>query len=175
MKQTSKFACIIALLSAASLPARAEVVSVSGGGFALRQIVTTTVSPDAAWRRFVDIASWWHGDHTYSGKAAALSIELRAGGCWCESLADGGGVRHMTVGYLQPGKAISFEGGLGPLREMGASGALSVYFKALPDSGGTTVTMTYNVVGYSADGWGAIAPLVDQVLAEQFARFTAPR
>jgi hypothetical protein len=175
MQQTLKIVCVVALLSAASLPARAEVVSMSGGGFALRQIVTTTLSPEVAWRRFVDIAQWWNGDHTYSGKAAALSIDLRAGGCWCEALSDGGGVRHMTVGYLQPGKMISFEGGLGPLRDMGASGALSVSFKPLPEGGGTALTMTYNVVGYSADGLAAMAPLVDQVLAEQFARFAAVR
>ena len=175
MQRNLKIAYAMALLSAASLPARAEVVSMSGGGFALRQMVTSTLSPEVAWRRFVDIANWWNGDHTYSGKAAALSIDLCAGGCWCETLSDGGGVRHMTVGYLQPGKMISFEGGLGPLRDMGASGALSVSFKALPEGGGTTVTMTYNVVGYSADGFAALAPLVDQVLAEQFTRFAALR
>lgn len=154
--------------------ADAEVLSAGAGGFQLRQQVSTALAPDAAYQRFLSIARWWSDAHTYSGRAAGLSIDARPGGCWCEQLANGGALRHMTAIYLDPGKALRFEGGLGPLQPMGASGVMTIAFKPAAAGGqGTTVTLVYNVSGYSAEGLAGIAPAVDQVLAEQLTRFAA--
>ncbi len=153
--------------------AQAEVLSAGPGGFQLRQQVSTALAPDAAYQRFLAIGRWWSDGHTYSGRAANLSIDARPGGCWCEQLANGGALRHMTAIYLDPGKALRFEGGLGPLQPMGASGVMTVSFKTAAAGPGTTVTLVYNVSGYAAEGLAGIAPAVDQVLAEQLARFVA--
>ena len=154
-------------------PIRAEVLSAGAGGFQLRHQVQTSLAPAEAYRRFLAIGQWWSDAHTYSGRAAGLSIDARPGGCWCEQLASGGALRHMTAIYLDPDKALRFEGGLGPLQPMGASGVMKIAFKPAATGPGSAVTLVYNVSGYSAEGLAGIAPAVDQVLAEQLARFVA--
>ncbi len=163
----------VLLASISVMAARAEVLSAGPGGFQLRHQVSTALAPEAAYQRFLTIGRWWSDAHTYSGRAAGLSIDARPGGCWCEQLANGGALRHMTAIYLDPGKALRFEGGLGPLQPMGASGVMTITFKPAATGQGTTVTLVYNVSGYAADGLAGIAPAVDQVLAEQLARFAA--
>ncbi len=163
----------VLLASISIVAARADVLSAGSGGFQLRHQVSTALAPDAAYQRFLTIGRWWSDAHTYSGRAASLSIDARPGGCWCEQLANGGALRHMTAIYLDPGKALRFEGGLGPLQPMGASGVMTIAFKPAAAGQGTTVTLVYNVSGYAAEGLAGIAPAVDQVLAEQLARFAA--
>ena len=46
-------------------------------------------------------------------------------GCWCEKLPNGGGVRHMQVVNVMPGKMLVMTGGLGPLQSMAATGSMS--------------------------------------------------
>lgn len=162
------------LLATATISAtHAEVLSAGPGGFQLRHQVSSGLAPDAAYQRFLSIGRWWSDAHTYSGRAAGLTIDARPGGCWCEQLANGGALRHMTAIYLDPGKALRFEGGLGPLQPMGASGVMTIAFKPATAGPGTAVTLIYNVSGYAAEGLAGIAPAVDQVLAEQLARFAA--
>jgi Polyketide cyclase / dehydrase and lipid transport len=163
-----KWFAFVAVLGASS-PAAANVVSATPDGFEIRQQTHVAASPAAAYRTFLKVGSWWSAEHTYSGNARNLSIQARAGGCWCERLADGGVVQHMQVIQLRPGKQITFTGGLGPLQAMGASGAMTVSFE--PDGAGTKVTLNYIVSGYSAQAFDKIAPAVDGVLAEQIARF----
>lgn len=151
--------------------AAAEVLAVDAGGFELRQVVESRLAPADAFRRFAVLADWWSDAHTYSGQARNLSLDLRPGGCWCEQLAGQGGVEHMRVVYVDPGRAVRFSGGLGPLQELGVAGVMTVSFKAI--DGGTRVTMVYRVGGRRTGGFADLAPLVDQVLATQFARFAA--
>ena len=47
--------------------------------------------------------------------AANLSLDAAPGGCFCERLPNGGGVEHMRVTYVEPGKRIVLTGSLGPL------------------------------------------------------------
>jgi hypothetical protein len=173
MRIHSSAACIL-LATMVLATAQAEVLSAGPGGFQLRHQVSTALAPDAAYQRFLSIARWWSDAHTYSGRAAGLSIDARPGGCWCEQLANGGALRHMTAIYLDPGKALRFEGGLGPLQPMGATGVMTIAFKPAATGSGSAVTLVYNVSGYAAEGLAGIAPAVDQVLAEQLARFAAP-
>ncbi len=157
----------IALFAAA--PAHAEVVASSPSGFVVRQVMSAPVSREAAYRRFVDIASWWSPDHTFSGDAKNLSMTPRAGGCWCEKLKDGGFVRHLDVVYAAPGETLRLSGGLGPLQEMAVSGAMAVTFE--PDGNSTRVTLTYAVGGYAPSGLAALAPIVDGVIGAQMLRY----
>jgi hypothetical protein len=63
---------------------------------------------------------------------------------------------------------LRIHGGFGPLQEMGASGVLT--FTLTPDANGAKISMSYRVAGEPGLGLDQIAPIVDQVLMEQFAR-----
>lgn len=154
--------------TAAPLAAHAEILGSAPGGFVVRESVTSALAPSAAFKRFTNIAAWWSSDHTFSGSAKNLHLDARAGGCWCETLANGG-VRHMEVIYVEPGKALRLTGGLGPLQSMAVVGTMDVTFA--PAGVGTKVTMTYSAAGYTLDGLDKIAPAVDRVLGEQMASF----
>jgi uncharacterized protein YndB with AHSA1/START domain len=117
------------------------------------------------------IGEWWSPQHTYSGNSHNMSIEATAGGCFCERLPSGGGVQHMTVEYIEPGKLLRLAGALGPLQESGASGAMT--WKFTEQSNRTSLEVTYAVSGYQPQGFQQLAPAVDGVMAEQLQRLKA--
>jgi len=117
------------------------------------------------------IGSWWSSDHTWSHDARNLTLELRPGGCFCETLPNGGGARHLAVQLISPGKTAILEGTLGPLIFSGADGHL-VWTLAEKD-GHTTLTQTYYAGGYFPGGFDKIAPAVDHVLTDQIQRLKA--
>lgn len=160
-----------ALLAATlAVPAGAEVVSASATGFVVRSQVTVAAEPAAAYRRFLDIGSWWDPEHSYSGDSRNLTLRAEPGGCFCETLPQRGFVEHLRVVFVQPGKLLRLEGGLGPLQEMGASGVMTLKFE--PAQAQTLVTLTYVVSGYlPGKGLGEVAEPVDKVLLEQLQRF----
>ncbi len=148
---------------------QAEVIARTDHGFQSRTSVVVSATPQAAYERALrDVARWWDPAHTYSGNGANLSLDARAGGCFCERLDGGGGVQHLVVVYLQPGKTVRLLGGLGPLQGLGASGALTWQFEAL--EGKTRITWTYRVTGLEPDGVQALATVVDQVVGAQVVR-----
>lgn len=155
-----------ALLTAS--PAAAEVKSASEHGFALEQRVTLVVPPEQLYRSLGRIGSWWSPDHTYSGDAANLSLDLRPGGCFCERLDGGGGVEHMRVSYVEPGKRVVLTGALGPLLYEGVSGVMDLKVDRV--AGGSALTMSYKAGGFGGGGAARLAPLVDKVLGEQMRR-----
>lgn len=156
---------LICLLALASSPAAAEVLDRSTRGFTLSNTVEVPVSPAKAWQALVeDVGQWWPADHTWFGDAAALSIEARAGGCFCERSGDREAA-HMQVAYVEPGKLLRMLGALGPLQGMGLNGALDWKFEAI--EGGTRITMWNRVGGYTPDDLGAFAEVVDRVKAQQ--------
>lgn len=158
---------MFALLAVAALPAvaGAEVLATGPAGFRLALERTVAATPDATWRVLLDVGSWWNDEHTYSGKAGNMSLEPRAGGCFCERY-DGGEIEHMRVAYVSPAaKQLVMSGGLGPLLWQGAGGTLAITLAATP--GGTLVKWEYRVSGFEPKGWDATAPLVDKVLGEQ--------
>jgi hypothetical protein len=61
--------------------------------------------------------------HTFSRNAANLSLELHAGGCFCERLKNDGSVQHMQVVYVAPGEALRLRGALDPLQIEGVAHA----------------------------------------------------
>lgn len=150
-------------------PAAAKVVSQSATGFLVTHEADVTVDPQAAYDAFVQIGRWWSDAHSFSGAAKNISIEPKAGGCWCESLPNGGSVRHMTVIHANPGALLVFNGGLGPLQFMGVAGSMKVSFKA--GGSGTHVSLVYAVGGYDPDNFKEISKGVDAVLGEQMKRY----
>jgi uncharacterized protein YndB with AHSA1/START domain len=160
---------LIALLAAA--PAAAKIVAADSHGFALRQFVDLNVPPAKAYATLVRPQDWWSGDHSYSGKAARLSLDPRVGGCFCERLDGGGGVEHMRVSYIRPGEHLTLTGPIGPLLFEAVAGVLDVTITATP--GGSRVTFEYRAAGFGRANGSDLAPKVDQVLGEQYQRFAA--
>ncbi|MGE0180486.1 MAG: ATPase [Sphingomonas sp.] len=160
----------IAALAAAA-PAAAEVRSSSASGFVVETTATVPVPPADAYAALVRVGRWWNSAHTYSGDAANMTIEPRAGGCFCEAVpADGGSIEHGRVIHARPAQTLRVQGALGPLQAEAALGTLTWSLRAT-DSG-TEITQTYVVGGHMRGGFEAVAPLVDQVLAEQLRRLT---
>jgi hypothetical protein len=155
----------------ASSAAGAEVVSVSSNGFEVRQVVNLVVKPEVAFRSFGDVGAWWDPEHTYSGKAANLTLLLAPGGCFCERIPPGGGIEHMRVAYVDPGKRVVLTGSLGPLLYEATTGVMDVQVKST--GGGSQLVLDYRVAGFFKGGAERLAPVVDQVVADQMKRYRA--
>jgi uncharacterized protein YndB with AHSA1/START domain len=151
--------------------AQAEVVDAQPNGFEVRQVVQIAAPPAQVYEALTQPGRWWSSAHTFSGDAAHLSLEPRAGGCFCEALPNGGFAAHLRVIMVKPGQAIRLEGALGPLQDTGATGHLTWTLTA--KDGGTELTQTYDVGGYAKGGFGGWAPPVDRVLGEQITRLKA--
>jgi uncharacterized protein YndB with AHSA1/START domain len=156
------------LLGLLAAPASASVVSASSSGFELRHTIDVPLAPAQALAAFGQIGSWWSKEHTYSGDAARLSLELRPGGCWCERLNGGGGVEHMRVAAYLPGERIVLTGGLGPLLFEGTSGVMLV--RAIKAGNGSQLVINYRVAGFARGNGTEMAVGVDTVLREQVER-----
>ncbi len=160
-------AAIAFILCAA--PAASEVVSASANGFEVRQTVNLVVPPEVAFAAFADVRGWWSKDHTYSGDSANLSLALTPGGCFCERFPDGGGIEHLRVTYVDPGKRVVMTGALGPLLYEATAGVIDVQVKRI--AGGSQVTLDYRAAGFANGGADRLAPIVDRVLADQMKRY----
>jgi hypothetical protein len=157
-------------LLAIAPPARADVVDSGAGGFTVKIAIQVSAPAMEAYRTVVDrVGAWWDPAHTWSGKSGNLSIEAVPGGCFCERLPSGGGVRHLTVVFVDPGKLLRLKGGLGPLQDMAADGSMTWTFSEA--AGKTNVEVTYKVGGYAPGGLAALAVPVNGVLTQQVERF----
>ena len=160
---------LLVALAALVAPAWAEVKSSTASGFETANTATVKAAPEKVWDALLQPAKWWNPDHTYSDSAGNLSIEPRIGGCFCEKLPQGGGVQHLTVVYLAPGKSLGLRGALGPLAREGVDGTL--YWSLKPEEGGGTVlTQSYAVGGFLHGDGAGWAPKVDFVLHDQLTR-----
>jgi uncharacterized protein YndB with AHSA1/START domain len=158
----------VSLALAVAGPAAAEVKSVTANGFEVATTATISAPPDRVYAALGEVGHWWDPSHTFSRDAANLSMELRAGGCFCERLKDGGSVQHLQVVYAAPGQGLRMRGALGPLQTEGVDGTLSWMLK--PGEGDTNVNLSYVVGGYIRSGMEQWAPRVDRVLDEQLQR-----
>ncbi len=164
MKSHSIFLAL--LLWVASPVAYSEVTAAGENGFSVHHTVPLDVSPADAYRAITDeVGNWWIADHTWSGDSANLSIDARAGGCFCETLADGGSMQHMQVTWAQPDKELRMTGGLGPLQMMGVHGGMQWLLE--PAENGSVLEYHYTVTGFSPDGLTGLAPIVDAVQGQQ--------
>lgn len=161
---------LASLMAASAAPA--EVVSASSNGFEVRQTVSLVVKPEVAFAAFSNVSGWWDAEHTYSGDSSNLSLDLRAGGCFCERFPEGGGgVEHMRVVYVEPGKRVVLTGALGPLLYEATTGVMDVQVKST--AAGSQLTLNYRAAGFANGGADKLAPLVDGVLAGQMKRLRA--
>ncbi|HEV2595260.1 MAG TPA: hypothetical protein VGU01_08695 [Sphingomicrobium sp.] len=163
-----RFIVLIAAF-ALSTPASAEVVSASPTGFEVRETIPLVVPPEAAYEAFASIGEWWDPQHTYSGDSANLSLALTPGGCFCERIPKtGGGIEHLRVAYIEPGKRIILTGALGPLLYEAVNGVMDVEVKTI--AGGSQVTLDYKASGFARGGADKLAAPVDEVLSTQMKR-----
>ncbi|MBK7059863.1 MAG: ATPase [Rubrivivax sp.] len=157
---------VIALAGAGQC--RAELTATSATSFTSTFRSEVAVSQATAWRAITQLPRWWNDQHTWSGQAANMVLELHAGGCWCERWGEGRSVMHGQVVWVQPGQALRLNAALGPLQELGAGGVFTLVTSTLGDK--TFVRLTYRVAGAPEAGLDKLAPEVDQVLAEQWQR-----
>jgi uncharacterized protein YndB with AHSA1/START domain len=146
----------------------ADVVDSSAAGFTVKETVTIQAPPQDVYAKIFRIGDWWSSAHSFSRDAHNLSLEEKAGGCFCEKLPAGGGVKHMEVVYVAPAKGVVLHGVLGPLQSLAAAGTMQIQLTAV--DGGTKVDVSYSVSGYLAAGMNSWAAPVDGVLKEQFTR-----
>jgi hypothetical protein len=155
--------------AAMAAPAHAAVTATSDIGFATQNSVEIVAEAGAVYALLSVPGRWWNDGHTYSGDSANMTLDPRAGGCFCETLPDPAGkpgsIEHGRVIYAVPGKQLRLSAALGPLQSEGVVGTLD--FTIQPKGKGVQVIMTYVVGGYLRAGPTAIAPIVDQVLNEQ--------
>jgi uncharacterized protein YndB with AHSA1/START domain len=148
--------------------ASAEVVKVAGNGFTVRETADIAATPEKVYEALVKPEAWWSSDHTFSGSAGNLSLDAKAGGCFCETLPNNGTVKHQEVILAAPGKALVMRGALGPLQATGTIDAFA--FKLDPEGSGTKLTVTFTAGGYIAEGFDDWAKKTDFVMATQAAR-----
>ncbi len=157
--------CIATGILVASGLAQAEVKDMSPSGFTIENTQVVPVDAMTAWNALVnDVGRWWAKDHTWWGDASKLSIQPRAGGCFCE-INGAQQAWHMSVTFVDPGKTLRMTGGLGPLQSMGVSGALEWRLKAA--DGGTQITLYYRAGGYTPDDLSKFVPVIDKVQGVQ--------
>lgn len=155
----------MAALALAAGAAEARVAETRPDSFDIVLEHAIPASPASIWATLIDLPRWWDGSHTYSNKAANLTLDARAGGCWCERWADGRSVEHARVLSAMPPGLLRLSGGLGPLQELPVNAVMTVTV-GRADSG-TRLRVVYRVAG---PGAGKLAGPVDGVLAGQFER-----
>ena len=160
-----KRAFLAVLLTLAPAVAGAEVKSAAPDAMLIELRYTIAAPAAKVWESLVHPERWWPADHTWSGKRENLSLSAEVGGCFCERW-EGGSVEHGRVIMMMPGKMLRMDAALGPLQEMAVSGVISV---ALEEKAGAThVIVTHRVSGDPSHKLDALAPIVDQVNAQQF-------
>lgn len=145
--------------------AQAEVIASAANGFSIKHEFEIQAPVSQVYRNLSRIGNWWPSDHTWSGDAKNLSLQLRPGGCFCEKL-ENGGVEHMHIIYLRQNTEVRMSGALGPLQKLGAEGRLGIKFDAI--SNNTKMTITFDVGGFAPDGLDKLAPIVNMVIGQQF-------
>jgi uncharacterized protein YndB with AHSA1/START domain len=157
------------VLGLAAAPALAAVASVTPQSFVINHRAEVNATPSAVYAALGQIPQWWNPAHTYSGKSENLSLDMRAGGCWCETW-DGGSIEHAGVLYAGRDKMLRLEGGFGPLQDLAVTAVLT--FSIATVEGKTVLTMNYRVRGPDAN-LDKLAPIVDKVVGEGFERLVA--
>jgi uncharacterized protein YndB with AHSA1/START domain len=148
--------------------AHAAVTDSAPGGFALTETAHIAAPRDTVYAALIEPSHWWSSSHSFSGNAANFTLNARAGGCWCETLPNGGSAEHLIVVFAAPGETLRLRGALGPFQSFAVDGVMTWTLK---DSGkGTDLTLTYLIGGYMKGGFDNIAKGADGVLAEQVSR-----
>ncbi|HTP72859.1 MAG TPA: SRPBCC domain-containing protein [Burkholderiaceae bacterium] len=167
MRKTSFGRWSAGVLVLTSLAASADVGNVTSTGFVAIFRDEVTASPNDVWQAVTQLPRWWSNEHTYSGQAARMTFDPQAGGCWCERWG-ANSVEHGRVLHALPPRSLRVKGNLGPLQELPVNGVMT--FTIAMQETKTIVRLTYRVAGPPDAGLEKLAPLVDQVLGQQFKR-----
>jgi uncharacterized protein YndB with AHSA1/START domain len=169
MRAIVKAVLIVVVLGTAGRVLRAEVKGSAPDSLIVSHAATLRAAPAAVYRALGEVGKWWSDQHTWSGAARNLIMELRAGGCFCEAWS-AGTVEHGRVVFAQTNEMLRLNAALGPLQELAVSGVLT--FKLTPAaSGGTQLDVIYRASGDATHALDKLAPIVDSVIGEQVARF----
>lgn len=152
----------------ASTCALADVTDVSPTGFQVRIKAHIGAPPAKVYATIITPAKYWNPVHSYSHNAANLSIDAKAGGCFCETLPDGGSVQHLTVATVMPGRLLRMRGALGPFQQSGMEGSMSWEVTAVGQE--TDLVVTYDLGGHMVGGFGDWPQKADGMVSEQVAR-----
>ena len=163
----SLVACLSVLFSGA---ATADVIEASPDHFVLRQEATSSLSPQEMWQRLINPATWWHPEHSYSGNADNLTLDVQAGGLWKEEW-DGGSVTHGEVIFVNPGVQLRLDAPFGPLQAIGAKTIWTITISA--EGEGSRVVFDEISHGVPSSKLDELAPAVDFVKTEAIRRLTA--
>jgi uncharacterized protein YndB with AHSA1/START domain len=159
----------VLLLSAASAaPAFAAVDSANADGFVVRHEVVVPVDRAHAFAEAIHPERWWNDAHTWSGSAANLSLDPRAGGCWCEKW-DKGEAEHGVVIRVLADENLRVRAAFGPLQEMALNGVFDITLADV-EGGGTKIVATFRVNGPASAQLDKLAAPVDGVIGEQVER-----
>lgn len=151
----------------AAVPASAEVVPSQTGGFTSSNSAIVAADRAAVWTMLVEPQFWW--THNWSGDSANLSLDPRAGGCFCEVIPNPeggspGSAEHARVVMAMPNSTLRMVGALGPLQSEGLAGTLTVSLADAEE--GTEIRWDYVIGGQSRLPLDELAPVVDAVQAE---------
>lgn len=117
----------------------------------LQKSVSVPLTPDAAFDLFArDMARWWPGKHTQSGKPIRIEIEPHKGGQIIEVTPDGSRILWGTIIGWEPGKHLSFSWHPGQPEDQAT--IIAIAFTPTPD--GTRVDLTQGdaaILGELAD------------------------
>ena len=163
---------VLAGVLAAALPvaAGAEVKSAAADGFLIEHRFAIAAPAAKVWDSLQHPERWWPADHTWSGKRENLSLVADTGGCFCERW-DGNSVEHGRVVMVLKERLLRLDAALGPLQEMAVTGVIT--FALEEKDGATTLVATHRVSGDPSQKLDALAPIVDQVNAQQFGGLAA--
>jgi hypothetical protein len=159
-----------------ALPAHAEVIESTNGGFVTRDAAVVKASAKETWLALIAPKNWWNSAHTWSGDAANLTLTPKAGGCFCEHIPEvpdpvritlEGSVEHMRVIQAYPERALRMQGALGPLQSEAVTGILTIAISEVEE--GTRIVWEYVVGGHMRFEIPVIAQAVDGVMSQQLA------
>lgn len=161
---------LAAVLSVACAhPVSAKIIDESDTGFTVAHSASVRASPAEVWDVIRRPQKWWLSEHSWSGDAENLWLDLQAGGCLCEKLPDDGegigSVQHARIIFAKPNAMLRLSGALGPLQSEAVTGTLTIMIKATPI--GAAVRFEYVVGGYMRLKSEVIRPAVDAVMGIQ--------
>src|SRR3546814_5342891 len=89
---------LLILSTCVAVPAAAGVKSATPSGFDIENKAVVSADPAETYAALTRVGEWWHSEHTYSGNAANMTLEAKAGGCFCDVISAGGGtIEHGRV------------------------------------------------------------------------------
>lgn len=165
MKITGFFCILLATVAA-----KAEVSEVSEQHFTVTINTTINASSSQVYDQFIKIGEWWQDSHTWFGDASKMTIEPKAGGCFCERNGKQQAL-HMTVSQINPNASIHMTGGLGPLSSLAVNGYMTWSFEETENKI-TNLKLNYRVTGFVNQKTEDWANAVDGVLQHQMGNLT---